>query len=163
MKEFCKHGHVRSPENLNRWGHCRECNRICQRTRRAADPERDREYAHIRYAANRERERERVRIWRADNPERVAYKDAKLRCTNPRVVKWPIYGGRGIEFRFESYEQFFAEIGPRPSPEYSLDRINNDGHYEPGNVRWATAKEQRSNQRPFKRLASQEAVASQAA
>jgi hypothetical protein len=62
---------------------------------------------------------------------------AKQRCTNPRDVKYPSYGGRGIDFRFTSFEQFFAEVGHRPFRE-TLDRINNEGHYEPGNVKWST-------------------------
>ncbi len=45
-------------------------------------------------------------------------------------------------------EDILAEIGPKPGPQYSLDRENNDGGYEPGNVRWATASQQNSNQRP---------------
>lgn len=64
---------------------------------------------------------------------------------------WNNYGGRGIAFCFESFEQFFAELGPKPGPGYSVDRIDNEGHYEPGNVRWATRSEQRANQRPRRR------------
>jgi hypothetical protein len=52
-----------------------------------------------------------------------------------------------IEFRFESYEQFLAEIGPRPDG-MTLDRIDPMGHYEPGNVRWATVLEQARNRNP---------------
>jgi hypothetical protein len=63
------------------------------------------------------------------------------------LPQWKDYGGRGIEFRFISIEQFFAELGPRASPAHSLDRKDNDGHYEPGNVRWATKTEQQLNRR----------------
>ena len=51
---------------------------------------------------------------------------------------------KNIEFRFESFDQWFAELGPRPDG-MSVDRIDNEGHYEPGNVRWATAAEQCRN------------------
>jgi hypothetical protein len=87
-------------------------------------------------------------------PEFRAFHDAKHRCLNPRDPFWKNYGGRGIKFLFESFEQFIAGLGPRPSPQHSLDRINNDGHYEPGNVHWATKSEQRRNQCKAKREAA---------
>jgi hypothetical protein len=82
------------------------------------------------------------------SPEYDAWEKAKQRCENPRNKKFPRYGGRGIrmcEAWRQNFAAFLAHIGPRPSPAYSLDRINNDGHYEPGNVRWATHIEQRRN------------------
>jgi hypothetical protein len=76
-----------------------------------------------------------------------SYHSAKQRCTNPKSKQWKDYGGRGIEFRFTDIAQLFAEIGSRPKG-MSIDRIDNDGHYESGNVRWATRKQQRENSRP---------------
>jgi hypothetical protein len=81
-------------------------------------------------------------------PEYAAYVAARQRCTNSKVEKFAHYGGRGIRFLFESFEDFFAELGPRPSKRHSLDRKFNDGHYEAGNVRWATKRQQVRNQRP---------------
>ena len=72
---------------------------------------------------------------------------ARDRCRNKKNESYPRYGGRGIEFRFKSFKEFYAELGPRPSPQHTLDRINNNGHYERGNVRWATAIEQANNKR----------------
>lgn len=70
------------------------------------------------------------------------------RCTNPHNRKWAHYGGRGItvDARWRaSYEEFVGHIGRRPSSAHSLDRIDPDGSYVPGNVRWATALTQRHN------------------
>lgn len=71
------------------------------------------------------------------------------RCGNPRHPKYPIYGARGIIVcdRWKIFENFYADMGDRPSPHYSIDRKNNDGNYEPGNCRWATKREQLLNTR----------------
>ena len=81
-------------------------------------------------------------------PEWRAYHHAKNRCRNPKNQNFVDYGGRGIEFRFVSVEHFLRVLGPRPSSEHSLDRIDVNGHYEPGNVRWSTPTEQANNRRP---------------
>ena len=80
-------------------------------------------------------------------PEYRAYQEAKKRCNNPHTKRYPDYGGRGIEFRFASFEEFYAEIGLKPTPEHSLDRIKTNGHYEIGNVKWSTTPEQNRNKR----------------
>lgn len=82
------------------------------------------------------------------SPEYSAFHSAKRRCTNKNYNRWADYGGRGIQFRFKSFREFFATVGPKPGPQYSIDRYpNNDGHYEPGNVRWATREQQQANRR----------------
>jgi hypothetical protein len=91
---------------------------------------------------------------RGNSPEHTAYLGARTRCTNPNTKHWKHYGGRGIEFRFKNFPEFIQSLGGlRPSPKHSVDRINNDGHYEPGNVRWATPKEQAANTRRSKKYA----------
>ncbi|MBX3288377.1 MAG: hypothetical protein KF855_03435 [Acidobacteria bacterium] len=72
---------------------------------------------------------------------------AKQRCQNPQNVQYHLYGGRGVQFNFESFEEFLAHVGKRPSRRHSLDRINNGGSYEPGNVRWTTNYIQNRNKR----------------
>ena len=75
------------------------------------------------------------------------YASAKTRCTNPRALSYPYYGGKGVEFRFKNFEEFLRAVGPRPGPEFTLDRINPFGHYEAGNCRWVTWDVQHSNTR----------------
>lgn len=81
------------------------------------------------------------------SPEYMAYHAAKGRALNPNAKNAHNYIGRGIEFRFTSFEEFLEHVGRKPTPQHSLERINNDGHYEIGNVRWATQTEQMRNQR----------------
>jgi hypothetical protein len=72
------------------------------------------------------------------------------RCTDPNVKNWKNYGGRGIQLceRWRnSFAAFLSDMGKKPSPSLSIDRINNDGNYEPGNCRWATPIEQSNNKR----------------
>jgi len=71
---------------------------------------------------------------------------------NPNKTDYEHYGGRGIEFRFKSFEEWFKEVGKKPSSGHTIDRINNDGHYEVGNVRWATVTEQNHNIRKNRRI-----------
>jgi hypothetical protein len=69
------------------------------------------------------------------------------RCSVVTNPDYRLYGGRGIQVcgRWHVFEHFFADMGPRPTAQHSIDRINVNGDYEPGNCRWATAKEQRRN------------------
>lgn len=84
-----------------------------------------------------------------------AFQSARQRCTNKNDTAWRNYGGRGIQFRFKSFLQFMSELGFKPGPNYSLDRYpNNDGHYEVGNVRWATKRQQSINKRRNLRAAA---------
>lgn len=86
----------------------------------------------------------------ARSPEYVAWAGAKSRCFNSRNPEWKRYGKRGVTMCFEwveSFEKFYKHIGPRPLPKLTLERINNDGNYEPGNVCWATRKQQAQNMR----------------
>lgn len=76
--------------------------------------------------------------------------DMKKRCDSPGASSHRFYGGRGISVCDRwcgSYANFLADMGRRPSPKHTLDRINNDGNYEPGNCRWATWGEQARNKR----------------
>lgn len=81
-------------------------------------------------------------------PEYAAWRQMHTRCYNPNFIDWKHYGGRGIEVceRWKgNFEAFFADMGPRPSPNHSLDRRNIDGNYDAINCRWATATQQARN------------------
>lgn len=88
-------------------------------------------------------------------PEYRAWHSMKRRCTRPTSPEYANYGGRGIkvcERWINSFEAFLSDMGLRPSSIHSLERINNDGNYEPGNCKWATLKEQHRNTRRTARM-----------
>lgn len=85
----------------------------------------------------------------ARSPEHQAWVDMRLRCTAPTCRFFEHYGGRGISVcaRWDDYAAFLADMGPRPSPKHSIDRIDVNGNYEPSNCRWATRDVQQHNVR----------------
>lgn len=93
---------------------------------------------------------------RAPGDGYLVWSDMRRRCLNPTNSRYENYGGRGIKVcdrwlhgdgGVSAFECFMADMGPRPSLKHSIDRINNDGNYEPSNCRWATPTEQARNKR----------------
>jgi hypothetical protein len=89
------------------------------------------------------------------SPEHQAWQNMRARCLRPTHPRYADWGGRGITVcaRWQSFENFLADMGRRPSSNHSLDRIDNDGNYEPGNCRWATRSQQQHNRRRRKAVA----------
>lgn len=96
---------------------------------------------------------ERCTVVKSKHPLYGLQRDILARCYHKEHHAYKNYGGRGILVHdawhdFWSFARWVKEnLGDKPSPDHSFDRIDNDGCYEPGNVRWATAREQRNNQR----------------
>lgn len=86
----------------------------------------------------------------AKSPEYRTWAAMRARCNNPNTDYYHCYGGLGIKVceRWNKFSNFMADMGPKPSPKHSIDRIDSKGNYEPQNCRWATNDEQAANKKP---------------
>ena len=103
-----------------------------------------------RYHANKDSYRITANMWRSKNPELATWSAMRDRCEDPKNEHYSNYGGRGITVceRWKGrggYRNFLSDVGRRPNHHYSIDRIDVNGNYEPGNCRWITATEQARN------------------
>lgn len=111
-----------------------------------------RNHSHLSYLQNAEIKRAKQRQWHSDNPLYGTWNMMHQRCSNPKNGQFHNYGARGISVCAEwtgkqGYLQFVRDMSPRPGPEYSIDRKNNNLGYSKENCRWATRKEQGRNKR----------------
>ena len=83
-------------------------------------------------------------------PEYKIWKGIRKRCFNKNVPRYHCYGGRGITIceRWSDFELFYEDMGPRPSPNHTIERKENNGNYEPSNCIWLPKSEQSKNRRP---------------
>jgi uncharacterized Zn finger protein (UPF0148 family) len=157
LREYKKEHHLKNKEKYNKAFHDRY-ERIKndpiekEKSRKYRLKQYHKGYFKVTYYADVEASRQKTREYREKNKDRSVWENMIQRCFDPNHVSYKNYGGRGIVvcpqwLGKSGYKQFTADMGPRPSPQHSLDRRENDKGYSPDNCKWATGVEQGRNKR----------------
>ena len=157
--QTCFRGHQRNDDVAN----CSECRKIRYENRKKEENSSNKVWINNNrehYLANqktyrlenKEEVKRRYNDWARRNPLHSIWRGMKARCLSPKHKAYPDYGGRGITIceRWlgeNGYANFEQDMSPRPSPQHSIDRIDNDLGYFPGNCEWKIKKYQQKNRR----------------
>jgi hypothetical protein len=101
-----------------------------------------------------------ARHGQSNSPEYVSWRHMKQRCSNPKRRDYAYYGARGITVceRWQTFDNFLADMGLRPTENYTLERNDSKGNYEPGNCCWATRLDQSRNRSGYTYSAEQDQI-----
>lgn len=170
-RDSCRNGHLLHVHNrywYKGYLHCKECRSAANKKRAIKNGKnivcltcgkelfatsRDKKFCSVQCAGKSSKGTHAITHGKTYTSEYNIWLAMKNRCLRPNSKSYPHYGGRGIKVCdkwLNSFESFYNDMGERPSNKHSIDRINNNGNYEPSNCRWATQSEQSKNRRKFK-------------
>ena len=134
---------------------CKDCKKVYDKIYKMANAEKITRWSKKHYKRNAKKYKVTSIRWSRKNPEYIVWRNIICRCIKPENKDHEYYGGRGITICqrwLDSFANFFKDMGKRPSPKHTIDRIDNNGNYELSNCRWVTMKEQNNNKRSIRKI-----------